>query len=396
MEWTPLMRDFITDHLNDDTAKLLFASHRYPEVDMPFAVDQIEARKRLKNKLPEWYKQPDLIMCGRIPAEQCSSEQTARFKRSIMGEDCRSLCDMTGGMGVDFWYMSRGLNHAIYTERLSSLCKAARHNFSVLQQEELPSIEIREGLSTEMAIPDADIIYLDPARRSSDGSRIYEIEDCEPNVIDWQDELLKHCKRLIVKVSPMADISRTIARLKNVSDIYVVSVKNECKELLIIQQRETENAPIQMHCIDFLASRTVSFDYTLNHKKIDSQFASLQEMNFFYEPDVSIMKAQAFGPLLGRFDIRVLDNDSHYFVSQELTPEFPGRIFRVDEVFEFSSKHLKTLAKSIPQANIATRNFPVSAEELKRKSGVRDGGEIYLFGTTCRDLGPVLFRCQKV
>ena len=233
MNWTPQIRDFIAAHQNDDTVKLLFAAHRFPEFDMTFVVEQIEARKRLRTKLPEWYANPDLIMSGRIAAEQCSSEQTARFKRSVMGDDVHSLCDMTGGMGVDFWYMSRGLDRAIYAERQEALCFAARHNFEVLSAAEVndnpaakkTEIEVREGYSTEMPIPDVDVIYLDPARRSTDGSRIYEIEDCEPNVIAWQDILLQHCRRLIVKVSPMADISRTIARMKYVSDIYVVSVR---------------------------------------------------------------------------------------------------------------------------------------------------------------------------
>lgn len=397
MTWTPQIRDFIADHLNDDTAKLLFAAHRFPEVDMPFVVEQIEARKRLKNKLPEWYAEPDLIMSGRIPAEQCSSEQTARFKRSILGDDCHSLCDMTGGMGVDFWYMSRGLDRAIYTERQEALCAAARHNFSVLQQDDKPKIEIREGLSTAMEIPDVDVIYLDPARRSTDGSRIYEIEDCEPNVIEWQDDLLAHCSRLIVKVSPMADISRTIARMHNVTDVYVVSVRNECKELLTVQKSENlDSQPIIVHCLDFFPQHTISFDYPLSEDRISPSFVEVSDIKYFYEPDVSVMKAQAFDALMQRYDIRMFDKDSHYFAAPLRIVDFPGRIFEVDEILEFSSRMLKSLKKSLPQANIATRNFPLSPEELKKRTGIRDGGDVYLFGTTHHQSGPILLRCHKV
>ncbi len=402
MTWTPLIRDFVTGHLNDDTAKLLLAAHRYPEIDVPFVVEQIEARKRLRNKLPEWYAQPDLIMSGRIPAEQCSSEQTARFKRTIMGDDCRSLCDMTGGMGVDFWYMSRGLNRAIYTERQKTLCEAARHNFAVLQTETGPKIEIREGLSTEMEIPDVDVIYLDPARRSSEGGRIYEIEDCEPNVIEWQDQLLAHCKRLIVKVSPMADITRTIARMRNVSDIYIVSVKNECKELLIVQKREKNADPVRVHCVDFFPQRTITFEYLLAPELVtssasyDDRITNVSEIKYFYEPDVSVMKAQAFAPLVKQFEVSLLDRDSHYFSSESLIDDFPGRIFSVDEIIEFSSRMIKGLKKAISQANIATRNFPLTPEELKKRTGIRDGGEVYLFGTTHKEAGPLLIRCHKI
>lgn len=402
MNWTPQIRDFIAAHQNDDTVKLLFAAHRFPEFDMTFVVEQIEARKRLRTKLPEWYANPDLIMSGRIPAEQCSSEQTARFKRSVMGDDVHSLCDMTGGMGVDFWYMSRGLEYAIYTERQEALCFAARHNFEVLSAAEMAKdpiaqktiIEVREGYSTEMPVPDVDVIYLDPARRSIDGSRIYEIEDCEPNVIAWQDILLQHCRRLIVKVSPMADISRTIARMKYVSDIYVVSVRNECKELLIIQQKDA--ASVKVHCVDFLPQRTVSFDYDLSSIYLQKYEGTTEVSRYFYEPDVSIMKAQAFEPLMSRYSVFTLDKDSHYFMSDELIEDFPGRIFEIDEIIEVSSRLLKQLKRIVSQANIATRNFPLSPEELKKKTGIRDGGEVYLFGTTHREKGNVLIRCHKI
>ena len=181
MEWNSEIQQFITDHLSDDTVRLLLSAHRYPTIDIPFAVDQIEARRRLRNKLPEWYVEPDLIMGGRVPAEQCSSKSTARYKRSIMLPDARSLCDMTGGMGVDFWYMSRNLDLAYYTECQPHLCAAARHNFAVLSAKfegRNPRIEVREGISTELPIPDVDVIYLDPARRSNDGGRIFEISDC--------------------------------------------------------------------------------------------------------------------------------------------------------------------------------------------------------------------------
>lgn len=414
MKWNSQIRDFVTEHLNDDTAKLLFASHRYPEIDMPFAVEQIEARKRVKNKLPEWFALPDLIMGGRIPAEQCSSEQTARFKRTIMGDDCHSLCDMTGGMGVDFWYMSRGLDRAIYTERQEALCVAARHNFDVLQKAEAlqnpgdvaicPAIEIREGLSTEMPVPDVDVIYLDPARRSTDGSRIYEIEDCEPNIVEWQDELLSHCHQLIVKVSPMADIKRTIARMHNVTDIYVVAVRNECKELLIVQKSavsESIQEPIKMHCVDFFPQKMVSYEFsqTENEKLLLADVYKLSDMamsQYFYEPDVSVMKAQAFYSLMSRYHVAMIGKDSHYFTSKNLEEEFPGRSFTIDEVLVFSSGLLKQLKKKLQQANVATRNFPLSAEELRKRAGIRDGGDVYLFGTTHDVNGPLLIICHKL
>jgi len=405
--WTNEIKQFIADHLTDDMARLLLSAHRYPGIDVPFAVEQIEARRRLRTKLPEWYAEADLIMGGRIPAEQCSSETTARFKRQIMLEDARSLCDMTGGMGVDFWYMSRNLDFAVYTERQPQLCEAARHNFDVLSSKEaspVTRIIVREGLSTELPIPDVDVIYLDPARRSNDGSRIYEISDCEPDVVAWQDELLSHCRQLITKVSPMADIKRTISRLKSVTGVYVLSVKGECKELLVVQQPGASashgRVKYKIDCLDFFADRTIEFKFSHDE---DPETAIRDAVRlasslgaYFYEPDVSVMKAQAFDALLSEYDVQMLDVDCHYFTSSQMISDFPGRIFAIDEQLEFSSRSLKKLRSRIPQANIAVRDFPLASEEFRRRTGIRDGGEVYLFGASLHSVGPILIRCHKI
>lgn len=401
MAWTPDMKQFVADHLQDDTARLLFSAHRYPTLDMPFAVEQIEARRRLRNKLPEWYANPDLIMGGRIPAEQCSSEATARYKRLLVG-DSRSLCDMTGGMGVDFWYMSRGLDYAIYTECQPHLCEAARHNFDVLSSAVAPStrIEVREGLSTELPIPDVDVIYLDPARRSEAGGRIYEIEDCVPNVIAWQHDLLSHCRKLIVKVSPMADLRRTIQRLIGVSELHIVSVKNECKELLIVQHAAgIEASSVKVHCVDFLSTGMIDFCFDMTELSGSLSVPLVEDMaamKYLYEPDVSIMKAQAFSPLSQRYPIRMLDANTHLFGSACKLHDFPGRSFVIDQVIDFSSRQLKQLKKLIPQANLSVRNFPLSPEQLRVKTGIRDGGSLFLFGCTVNNDGPKLLLCRKL
>lgn len=407
MTWNPEIKQFIADHLQDDTARLLFSAHRFPGVDVPFAVEQIEARRRLKNKLPEWYANPDLVMGGRIPAEQCSSEQTARYKHSLV-EGYHSLCDMTGGMGVDFWYMSRGMDEAIYSECQPHLCEAASHNFAALSASSAdarPVISVREGVSTQMPVPDVDVIYLDPARRSDSGSRIYEIEDCIPNVIAWQDELLSHCKRLITKVSPMADVSRTLQRLRDVLVVHIVSVRNECKELLIVQKGE--QAPsldpsaqeVMFHCVDFLPKGMVSFSFCLSELSDSASVpivSALSEMRYLYEPDVSLMKAQAFAPLVCKYPIQMVDANTHLFVSDQAIPDFPGRSFVIDQLIEFSSRQLKQLKRQIPQANIATRNFVLSPEELRSRSGIREGGSVYLFGCQAHQIGAVLLSCHKL
>ena len=404
MTWTPTLRDFIQQHLNDDTAELLLAARKYPDIDVPFAVEQIEARKRLKGKLSEWYENVELIMGGKVPAEQCSSEVTARFKRQII--EGESLCDMTGGMGVDFWYMSEGMKQAIYTERNETLCEIAKHNFEVLKDGKHPEVEVRCGDGQKLPIPSVDIIYLDPARRAVDGSRVYAMEDCEPNIVEWQDELLQKTKMVLVKLSPMVDLTDVLRKLKGITDVYIVAVRNECKEVLVKStdplcpeghlplNGENQAGCVTVHCVDFLADKTIEDSYNLSDIAEITVVSDGVE-SYLYEPDVTLMKAQAFGSLCQRFPVYQLDYETHLMISDEFIADFPGRIFEVEEVIPFSSKVLKRLKKETPQANIATRNFVMTADELRKKTGIKDGGEVYLFGAKVKDMGQILLKCRK-
>ena len=440
MNWTPELRDFIQEHMNDDTAELLLAARKYLGIDVPFAVEQIEARRRLKGKLPEWYGNADLIMGGRVPAEQCSSEQTARYKRSII--EGQSLCDMTGGMGVDFWYMSEGMERAIYTERSEWLCEVAKHNFQMLQtlpsQQTLPSpslqggssisanrggngetdeqgnhslpvgrvrgvsavrgVSVRCGDGRKLPIPSVDVIYLDPARRAGDGSRVYAMEECEPNIVEWQDELLQHAKTVLVKLSPMVDLTDVMRKLRGVTEVHVVAVKNECKEVLVKQAYALGDFPhaecVTMHCVDFVGEKVIHY-ITNFPDEMDVLVSAGGVKHYLYEPDVTLMKAQAFGSLCHRFNVRQLEIGTHLMTSDEFIPDFPGRIFEVEEKIPFSSKVLKGLKKAISQANMATRNFVLTADELRKKTGIKDGGEVYLFGAKVKDVGQMLLKCRK-
>ena len=394
MNWTPELRDFIQEHMNDDTAELLLAARKYLGIDVPFAVEQIEARRRLKGKLPEWYGNADLIMAGRVPAEQCSSEQTARYKRSII--EGQSLCDMTGGMGVDFWYMSEGMERAIYTERSEWLCEVAKHNFQMLQTLR-PEYVIRCGDGRKLPIPSVDVIYLDPARRAGDGSRVYAMEECEPNIVEWQDELLAHVQMVLVKLSPMVDLTDVLRKLKGVTEVHVVAVKNECKEVLVKQAYALGDFPhaecVTMHCVDFVGEKVIHY-ITKFPDEMDVLVSAGGVKHYLYEPDVTLMKAQAFGSLCHRFNVRQLEIGTHLMTSDEFIPDFPGRIFEVEEKIPFSSKVLKGLKKAISQANIATRNFVLTADELRKKTGIKDGGEVYLFGAKVKDVGQMLLKCR--
>ena len=394
--WTPQMREFVQQHANDDVSDLLLSASKYKGIDMPFAARQIEARRRLRDKLPEWYANPDLVMGGRVPAEQCSSEDTARFKRGIISGN--SLCDLTGGMGVDFWYMSEGMQRAIYTERSAMLCEAARHNFSALATDGVERV-VRCGDGRELPLPDVDVIYLDPARRAVDGSRVYAIEDCEPNVVDWQDALREHARMVLVKLSPMIDITDMIKKLRCVTDVYIVGVRNECKEVLVKMNGTSvptaEDAPdVMMHCVDFMPSGIVAHEYSMSCQP-QPTVASAGVLRFLYEPDVTLMKAQAFGSLCQRYDVSQLDYDTHLMTSDSFVADFPGRRFEVKECVPCTSRALKQLRRSIPKANVAARNFILTADQLKKRASIKDGGDVYLFGAKVKDQGDMLIQCGK-
>ena len=402
IQLTPEMCSFLSEHASDDPARLLLSASRYPGIDVRWAVEQLEARRQLRYKLPEWVNpSAQLILGGRIPAEQCSSEQTAQYKQSlVIGE---TLCDLTGGMGVDCYYMSRGLKHALYVERQEALCEAARHNFRQLGA---PHIEVMQADAQQITLPDVDTLYLDPARRAHDGSRVYDLAECEPNVVAWRDTLLSHCKRLIVKVSPMADVSSLIAQMPGLRELHIVAVRNECKEVLLVLdgylagQQEEHQSPLRVYCVDFRATDEVHFDYAwddepqaaVNYSPADDVTAL---SGWLYEPDVTLLKAGAFRLPCQRFGLYKLGANSHLYHSPELVREFPGRIFKIEDTMLNSSKLLKTLKARLPQANISTRNFPLAADALRRKTGVRDGGDQYLFGTTSDRLGALLLLCRK-
>ncbi len=382
-------------HAADDSTRLLLSAHRYPHIDIRWVVEQLEAHRQIKNKLPEWYALADQLMFGgRVPAEQCSSEQTARYKKSLVVGT--RLCDLTSGMGVDLYYMSENVEKAYYTERQPQLCQAARHNFQVLGR---PQIEVREGDAFQLGIPDVDTLYLDPARRATDGSRVYDLADCEPNVVEKRAQLLQHCRRLIIKISPMADLRRVLQQLPGITELHIVAVKNECKEVLVVIDNlpagTDPDRPTQLYCIDFRTADTVRFQCTLAEEEAAQASYASTPQHYLYEPDVTLLKAGAFCLPCQRYGVEKLDVNSHLYTSDQYRADFPGRIFHIDETLNFSSKCMKEIKKNLPQANIATRNFPLTADELRHRTGLKDGGDTYLFGTTVQNLGAVLFRCHK-
>lgn len=395
MELTVTQQQFIAEHSADDLSRLLLSASRYPDMDIPFLADQIAARRQIKEKLPAWYANPQLIFPARVAAEQCSSEQTAVYKQQLVAAH-QTLCDLTGGLGIDSYYFSLKVSHLTYIERFPAYCEAARHNFSVLGATNITVLNADTTAYMDK-LPEVDAFYMDPARRGESNKRVFALSDCEPDLPALLPMLLMRAPRVIAKLSPMADIRLTLDLLPGTTSIHVISVRNECKELLFVTEREPES-PLSpsIYCINFSSDGSeTSFCFTLEEEQRAPLLLADRVGAYLYEPNASILKAGAFKQIAVRMGVKKLQISSHLYTSDEPVSNFPGRTFQVDEVIPFTGKSCKELSKIIPQANITVRNFPLSVDELRKRTKVTDGGHIYLFATTLSNGEKVLLRCRK-
>ena len=430
-------QDFIRQHQDDDVRQLAFLGSKYPEVDMPFALDQIRGRKMARVKLPRWASLEGIIYPPHISMEQCSSESTALYKAELaarlLGLPASSFSeeiefvDLTGGFGVDFSYIATRLGvKSMYVERQAHLCEAAKENFERLG---LKNAIVKNGDGIEVLhsfLPKKDdaasaddslgitydqsrsllktnlglkIIFIDPARRDDAGNKVVSLKDCTPDVTVLQEEMLSKTDYVIIKLSPMLDWHRAISELSHVREVHIISVNNECKELLLVLSTRNMGENLRIYCINDVQS-FVCDELDMESSSVKIAPSTLEEMQYLYEPNASLMKAGCFGVLSGRYDARMLSKNSHLFVSREPIAAFPGRSFRIIAVSSFNKKELKRHLSGITKANIATRNFPLSVAELRKRLKLKDGGETYIFATTLSDESHVLVitekACQKI
>ena len=450
-------KDFIKKHLKDDINKL--ALSKFPEdIDKQFVIRQIQARQVLGKKLPSWAESDELVFPKKLSLEQCSSELTAKYKSSLVKG--KTLIDLTGGMGVDTSFLSDNFEKTFYVEMQEELCEIAKHNFKILNK----NIEVvNDNAEHFLTICDeVDCIYLDPARRDEYGRKMVSLHDCSPDVVELHDLLLKKAKSVLIKVSPMLDIEMVKKELKDITEIHVVAVKNECKEILIKTQRRkdtktqsVENSVTLRLCdsatsIDVIATDlregwNFSFD---EDEELDAQWTLADAVGkYLYEPGVACMKAGCFKLLSQRYGLDKLHRNSHLYTSDELVSDFPGRIFEVVNVVPFDKKTKKSLwetqrrkdakmqsvedsatlifedaktqrhkdtkndsatlslcdseslrlcdSVTLKKASVATRNFPLSADELRKNLGLQDGSDFYIFGTTMKGEKKVVVLAKK-
>ena len=375
-------RDFIESHLKDDVRQL--ALQKFPDdVDKALVLNQIEARQLLSKKVPSWASNPDLLFPRHLSIEQCSSELTAKYKASII-EGGDTFVDLTGGLGVDSYFLSEKFKTSYYVENQKELCDLAKHNFGVLGRKiKVVNDDSESFLSKNKGF---DLIFIDPARRDVYNRKMVSLHDCSPDVIDLQNILLNNAKNVLIKASPMLDISLITNELQNISEIHIVSVRNECKEVLI-KIEPGFAGEIKFSCVDLRQDlrdlqdiHSVSFTEN-EEKSAVSTFSSVVK-KYLYEPNASLMKSGAFKLISQRFAIEKLHVNSHLYTSDNLISDFPGRIFEVVGFAPFNKKVRKELLNDITEASVATRNFPLSANELRKSLNLKESDKNYVFGTT--------------
>ena len=416
-------QDFIRQHQDDDVRQLAFLGSKYPEVDMPFALDQIRGRKMARVKLPRWASLEGIIYPPHISMEQCSSEQTALYKAELAArllglpvpssenEKESEFVDLTGGFGVDFSYIASRLGvKSMYVERQAHLCEAAKENFGRLGLKNA-IVKNGDGIKVLHSLKDLKLIFIDPARRDDAGNKVVSLKDCTPDVTVLQEEMLSKADDVVIKLSPMLDWHRAVSELSHVREVHIISVNNECKELLLVLsarnmgEMEASSADgaagevkhagnLRIYCIND-AQSFVCDELDMESSSVKIAPSTLEEMQYLYEPNASLMKAGCFGVLSERYDARMLSKNSHLFVSREPIAAFPGRSFRIIAVSSFNKKELKRHLSGITKANIATRNFPLSVAELRKRLKLKDGGETYIFATTLSDESHVLVITEK-
>jgi len=397
--------DFVRRHQNDDVRKVALQGTKGEEIDLPFALQQIAGWQTAKKKLPSWAAVEGIVYPPHLNMEQCSSEQTARYKTSLSQKEKGTFVDLTGGYGVDFYWMSKDFQQRVYVEQNEELCTIVEGNLRLLGcNASVYNATASDFLST---MEHVDIIYLDPARRNEYGGRTYGIGDCTPNVLELLPILMEKTDRVILKLSPMLDWRKAMHDLKYVREVHIVSVNNECKELLLVlEERNDALNDCSLHCINLLPDHTVQrFDVPCTDfpslSNTPSGFSSSQDTpGFLYEPNASIMKAGCFAELEQRYAVHQLASNSHLFLSFDEIDDFPGRKFQIAAISSANRKEFsKTLVNFSPplkSANIAVRNFPLTAEQLRKKMKLKDGGSTYIFATTMANGLHQLFFCRKI
>ena len=400
MEISPETQQFIREHLSDNVRTLALQAKKYPDVDMPTAITQIAGRQTAAEKIPSWKEIEDIWYPKHLSLEQCSSESTARYKASrLQGE---SLTYLTAGFGIDCSFLADGFKSATYVERQKELCEIAAHNFPILNLNHI-TVRNEDGVAYLQTMSPVDCIFLDPARRNEHGGKTVAISDCEPDVAELEELLLSKANRVMVKLSPMLDLSLALKELRHTQEVHILSVNNECKELLLLlgQEPPAEQNPLEevsIHCVNLFTKGVQEkqhFVFTREQEQRSECMYTDTLGSYLYEPNTSLLKAGAFRSIAAAYPIKKLHPNSHLYTSDVLITDFPGRAFRIINQCSFNKKEIKESLSDLKKANITVRNFPATVAELRKRINLAEGGDTYLFASTLNNGQKILLRCEK-
>ncbi|MBR5300131.1 MAG: hypothetical protein IKU36_07770 [Bacteroidales bacterium] len=403
--------EFVSQHMSDDTTRLILDKGKWPGIDMETAVNCIESRRKLKGKVQEWHENPSLVFPLKLSAEQCSSSATGEYKAKlaerIAGKDRWSLADLTGGLGVDSWFFSKKAEKVLYNEMQTALCEAARHNFKML---EAGNICISNAKAESGSIKDLldgfspDIIYMDPARRGEGGKKVFLIEECTPDVLTLKEEIFGICRHMLIKLSPMADISMVCDRLgATCREVHVVTSEGECKELLIWMDREW-NEGYSVTAVELPSGYPSKEAAVMTFTPEDERTAHADIADgiggFLFEPGKSLTKAGAFNMTSMHFQIPKLGKSTHYYTASEDEKAEDlkkyGKVFRILSCQPLDKRSIKEIGKSYHKAEVTARNIPLTSDALRKKLGCSSGGEVHVFGLKSDKEGNLLMVCRRI
>lgn len=400
MQISPETQQFIREHQSDDIRALALQAKKYPNVDMPTAITQIAGRQTAAEKIPSWKEIEDIWYPKHLSLEQCSSEITARYKASLLQGE--SLTDLTAGFGIDCSFLAAGFQSVTYVERQEELCEIAVHNFPILNLNHI-TVKNEDGVDHLKAMSPVDCIFLDPARRNEHGGKTVAISDCEPDVAELEELLLSKANQVMVKLSPMLDLSLALKELRHTQEVHILSVNNECKELLLLLGQEPpaeQNPPeeVPIHCVNLFTKGVQEkqhFVFTREQEQRSECMYTDTLGSYLYEPNTSLLKAGAFRSIAAAYPIKKLHPNSHLYTSYVLITDFPGRAFRIINQCSFNKKEIKESLSDLKKANITVRNFPATVAELRKRINLAEGGDTYLFASTLNNGQKILLRCEK-
>ena len=398
---------FVASHIEDDLTRLILDRSRWPDIDMQLVINCIESRRKLKGKVQKWYETPDLIFPVKLSAEQCSSDMTGHHKATIAsmiagGEPFR-LADLTGGLGVDTWYFAQKASEVLYNEMQTPLHEAAKHNFKTLGHKNIQFsnnqidkdniIDIIQGFNP-------DIVYMDPARRSEGGRKVFLIEECTPDVLTLKDLIFTQCRHILLKLSPMADITMACSRLgASCREVHVIGAGGECKELLIWMDREWTGGysitATELH------SDAESDSLTFMPEEERITYAELcrevNEGDILFEPGKALMKSGAFNIIAHKTGMKKLGVSTHYYIgSGDNAISGLGKNYRIIRCELLNKRSMKEIAQAYPKADVTARNIPMDTDTLKKKLGVTSGGDTHIFGLKSDQQGQLLIVASRL